>query len=99
MNDHLVTFVTITPRPEYFDQSRDAVLGIIERTRAEVGCGEFVLHEGREFDGNLYLYESFVDQSALDEHFAKDFVQEVLDSYAEWLDRPIELLKLRRFES
>ena len=89
----LFVFARIHPKPEHLIDARSAILGILDQTRSEVGCRQFWLHEGLD-DGCLYLYEEWVDESALQNHYAQAYTAEVFESYEEWLAEPVEVTKM-----
>lgn len=95
MSEALVVLARITPRPEHLDAARQAVLGIVPATRAEPGCRVFTLHDGRDGDGRLYLYEVWEDEAALAAHHAQPYTRAVFDSYRTWLSEPVEITRLR----
>lgn len=94
MDNHIVLFARITPRPEFFEDARRAVLSIVPATREEPGCHEFILHEG-DGDGRLYLYEKFVDEAAFAAHHAQPYTRDVFEKYETWLAAPVEITRLR----
>ena len=95
MPEQLTVIARITPKPEHFGAARQAILGILSATRAEVGCRMFRLHENRDAGGRLYLYEVWESEAALAAHHAQPYTQEVFESYREWLAEPVELTMLR----
>lgn len=84
----------ITPHPEYFDAAREAVCGIIDRTRAEPGCIEFRLSENVE-TGTLHLYEEWEDEAALKAHHEQPYTLAVFEAYENWLAEEPEIVRLR----
>lgn len=89
----LSVFATIHSKPECFDEVKSAILGILEQTRAEIGCEAFTLHEGGE--GTLHLFEIWTDEAALQAHYEQPYTREVFEAYEEWLHRPVEVLRMR----
>lgn len=89
----LFVFAKITPKLEYLSEARNAILGIIEQTRLESGCRQFVLHEGKE-DDCLYLYEEWDDQATLAKHYDQPYTKAVFESYEQWLAVPVEVTKM-----
>lgn len=98
MSEQLTLVARISPKPEYFEVARQAVLGIIRATRAEPGCIEFVLHKEREGGGQLYLYEVWASEGALAAHHDEPYTKAIFHSYREWLSEPVEIKMLRRIE-
>lgn len=87
MSDRLCLLATITPKPAHFDAARDAILGILDATRAESGCHIFRLHADAA-GARLFLYEEWTDQAALDAHYAQDYTRAVFAQYEDWLAQP-----------
>lgn len=96
MTERLTIFARITPKTEYFEDARQAVLDIISATLAEPGCHTFTLHEDAEARQRLYLYEIWENESALSAHHEQSYTQAVFDSYREWLSEPVEITVLRQ---
>ena len=95
MSHTLLLFAKITPKSEYFDQAKAALLSIIGQTRDEKGCYQFELTQG-ESDGSLFLYEEWASQQALDEHYAQPYITRVFQDYESWLSCPVEITRLRK---
>ncbi len=95
MNNAFLLFVQITPKQEYYDQAKAALLSIIDQTRNEKGCYQFELTQG-ESDGSLFLYEEWANQQALDEHYAQPYIVHVFQKYEQWLSCPVEITRLRK---
>ncbi|NDL58336.1 putative quinol monooxygenase [Phytoactinopolyspora mesophila] len=93
-NNHLFIFAKITPKPEHYLAARDALAGIVERTRSEEGCHAFSLLEN-ESEGLLCLYEEFTDEAALDYHYRQSYTQEVFELYKDWLASAVEVTKMQ----
>ncbi len=90
----LFVFAKIIPKPEHLSDARSAVVGIVERTRAEPGCRQFFLHEGID-DASLYLYEEWESDAALAEHYNQPYTTKVFDAYQRWLAKPVEVTKMK----
>ncbi|MBX2854368.1 MAG: antibiotic biosynthesis monooxygenase [Rhodobacteraceae bacterium] len=95
MTQPLCIIATITPRPEHLEDARKAILGVISQTVSEAGCRTFRLLEGNE-DANLYLYEEWDDQAALDAHYAQPYIKTVFEAYQRWLAKPVDIIRLQR---
>ena len=90
MSQTLFVMARIVPKPEHLEQARDAIVGIVDATRREPGCLQFVLHEGND-DGSLYLYEEWTDAAALDRHYEQPYTRAVFESYDAWLAEPVDV--------
>lgn len=93
----LAAFATITLKPEHFAEAKAAVVGILERTRAEPGCITFELHEAPD-DAILHLYEVWAGSAALESHHAEEYTQEIFKLYEGWLAKPLELTLMQPVE-
>ena len=90
----LCVFAIITPKQEYFETALNAVLAIIEKTNKEEGCYQFDVHTDMPRT-QLFLYERWHDEAALQFHYKQDYTQEVFASYTDWLDKPVEITKMQ----
>ena len=91
----LFVFAKISPKPECFEDARNAVLEIVPKTLREPGCLQFELYEGNS-DDCLYLYEEWQDEGALAEHYQQPYTQAVFESYQQWLASPVEVQKMAK---
>jgi len=94
MNNHVFIFAKITPKPTYFEVSKEAIKNILPMTRNEPGCLEFTLHE--DDAGSLCLYEEWVDENALKNHHNMDYTKAVFEAYTNWLAAPPQISKLMK---
>jgi len=90
-NNHLFIFAKITPKKEFKDNVRDAILSVIDKTLQEEGCFEFKFLFDEE---NFYLYEEWKDLNALELHYDMPYIKEVFKSYETWLSKPVEVIKM-----
>ena len=99
MSDHLFLTAVITPKPEHFDDAKAALIAILPQTREEPGCIQFFLHQGiGDRSGSLILYEEFVDEAALQTHYAFDYTIAVFEKYQNWLAKDVEIIKMNRID-
>ncbi len=94
--ERLFVFAKITPKSEYFDNAKQAIIDILKPTRSEPGCHQFELHENI-LEGHLFLYEEWEDAEALDEHYQKPYTSAVFENYEEWLASPVEVSKMKKY--
>ncbi|WP_310620863.1 putative quinol monooxygenase [Flexibacterium corallicola] len=93
MSHPLFIFAEITPKPEHFKDAQQAIISILDETRAEAGCRSFDLFTSPAGD-TLYLFEEWDNQSALDQHHDQPYTRAVFKSYEEWLAKPPRILPL-----
>ncbi|GHB70578.1 hypothetical protein GCM10008107_20030 [Psychrosphaera saromensis] len=83
----------ITPKPEFYQQCRQKIKDVVPITRAEDGCIRFEIYED-DSTKQLVFVETFSDQQALDEHYAKPYVLPIFEFYKVALQREPEIHKL-----
>lgn len=91
----LFVFARISPKDENFEEAKNAILNILQRTREEPGCRQFELHQDDE-GRSLFLYEEWESESALEEHYLKPYTTQVFENYKQWLAAPVEIVKMRK---
>lgn len=77
-------------KPGKEDQLRQATLAIVEPTRSEEGCMQFVVHEDLNAPGTFFIRESWRDQAALDAHFAQPYLQALVEIHKDVLAEPLK---------
>ncbi|WP_444959113.1 putative quinol monooxygenase [Microbulbifer sp. ZKSA002] len=90
---NLFIIAKISPKTEFFDQAKQAILSIVANTLEEEGCLKFAVHEDGE---NLFLYEEWRSQEDLDKHYIMPYITPIFEAYQEWLKEPVEINKLER---
>ncbi|MFC3214307.1 MULTISPECIES: putative quinol monooxygenase [Novosphingobium] len=78
-------FATIPVKPEHLEDAREAVAGIVPRTRAEDGCEHFEPYRAADGSSNLYIFERWADRAAFDFHHAQEYTKDVFAKYEGWL--------------
>jgi quinol monooxygenase YgiN len=94
MTGHTFILAKITPKAEYFDLAKAAIINIIPSTLNESGCLNFTLHQDAE--GSLFLYEEWLDDKALQYHHEMNYTQAVFEAYKAWLACPPEITTLTK---
>lgn len=84
-------------RPGKEDELRQATLAIVEPTRAEDGCIQFVVMEDTATPGQFFIRETWRDQAALDAHFAQPYLKDLVDLHARILAEPLKMHPLKVF--
>lgn len=90
-------FAKITPKSEFFEEAKQAILDIIPQTLQEPGGKIFNLHTLIHADEtkSLCLYEIFETQSDYDYHHAQNYTKKIFEAYKQWLAVPVEISKLQ----
>ena len=89
---NLLTVVAVLrAKPGKEEALREALLGLVDPTRAEPGCLQYDLHVSNENPAEFLFYEKWVDRAALDEHFQKPHLTKLTDRSDELLSEPMDL--------
>ena len=97
MDKQVVFFLKITPKPEFYERLRSAILDVIPKVLKEPGVRVFNLHESlTDEDKSLYLYEVFDSQEAYNFYIEQSYTQAIKLHFKEWLASPIEAVKLSK---
>ena len=68
MSKNLTVVAHIRAKAGYEEQVREALLSLIEPTRAEAGCVNYELHCSLEDAALFFFYENWVSRAAWEEH-------------------------------
>ncbi|MFT2089939.1 putative quinol monooxygenase [Paraglaciecola sp. 2405UD69-4] len=90
-------FATITPKEQFFDIAKNAILSILEPTRQEAGCVQFDVHSNKE-QTQLFLYEQWKSEQDLQLHYQQNYTQRVFEAYEKWLAKPVDITTFNLLE-
>ena len=90
---NLFLIAKVLPKPEHFQDAKNALLDIVEQTLQEDGCIQFELYDDKKY---LYLYEEWIDEDALAQHYDEPYTKVVFDKYQQWLLEPVEIMKMSK---
>ncbi len=92
----LVSIAVLIAREGQQQALKQALLALVEPTRAEPGNLDYVLFENRDEPGTFYMREAFRDQAALDAHFSMPYFQRFAAASDALLAEPLKLLFLEQ---
>jgi quinol monooxygenase YgiN len=96
MNSHLTVVAELNAKPGKENDLRDALTGLMEPTRSEEGCVEYLLHESTDQPGRFLFYENWKSREALDQHLGTPHLQALGARSAELLAEPARILTYTR---
>lgn len=99
IDETLVSIAVLKANPGQREALRDSLLALIEPTRAEPGCLDYVLFELRDEPGTFYMREAFTSSAALDLHKATPHFQAFAAKAGNLLAEPLRLVFLDRVSS
>jgi quinol monooxygenase YgiN len=68
--------------PENLERAKPVMRAMVEASRAETGCLEYVYAEDLFVPGLIHVKERWANQAALDAHFASEHIQVGRESWA-----------------
>ena len=96
MKSHLTVVAELNAKPGKENDLRDALTGLIELTRSEEGCVEYLLHESTDQRGRFVFYENWKSREALDRHLATPYLKALSARSEELLAEPARILTYTR---
>jgi quinol monooxygenase YgiN len=87
----------ITPKTEFYGECKQRITDVLSITKAEEGCIRFEIYENQATK-QLVFVETFLNQAALDEHYAQPYVLPIFEFYQTALKKEPEIHKLSLIE-
>lgn len=85
----------IKPKTEHYQACKQKITNVLDMTKTEEGCKRFELYE-EQATQQLVLIETWKNQAALDEHYAKPYILPIFEFYQTALQNEPEIHKLRK---
>ncbi|HEV7325308.1 MAG TPA: putative quinol monooxygenase [Bosea sp. (in: a-proteobacteria)] len=98
-DETLISIAVLKAKPGQREQLRQSLLALIEPTRAEPGCLDYVLFELRDEPGTFNMREAFTSAAALEAHKATPHFQTFAAKAGDLLAEPLRLIFLDRVSS
>ena len=91
MADKVTVVARIKAKDGLAGQVKEALVALIEPTRAEPDCIDYILHQSAD-DPHLFLfYENWTSKDALDAHLHKPHLQDFVAKADEMLAEPLDV--------
>jgi quinol monooxygenase YgiN len=81
----------LTARPDTVDQTREALLRLIESTRAEEGCVMYELMQNNGDATDFTFVEEWTDDESLDKHLESEHIRDLQSRAAELFGAPPDI--------
>jgi len=95
----LISIAVLKAKAGQREALRESLLALIEPTRSEPGCLDYVLFELRDEPGTFYMREAFTSAAALEVHKAMPHFQAFAAKAGSLLAEPLRLIFLDRVSS
>jgi quinol monooxygenase YgiN len=96
MSKLLTVVAHFQAQPGKEDALRQALLALVQPTRAEEGCVQYDLHEENAKPGNFVFYENWKSKEALDLHMASPHFSAFLPRVPELCGEPPKIAMCTR---
>ncbi len=90
-NKKITVSGTIKAKEGMEDQLKEALLSVLQPTRAEPGCINFYLHQGHDDKSKFMAYQNWVSKEAEDEHYQQPYMQAYMSKAPGMLDGTPEI--------
>ena len=94
MGKQITVIARLKAKPGFESRLEELAKGLIEPTRAEAGCVNYVLHRDLEDPAVYYFYEIWRSQEDLNLHFQTLHLKRALEIAPEILAEPLKLTRL-----
>lgn len=91
MTEDVHVVATFKARPGKVEALQELLQGLIEPTRAEPGCLEYVLWQERDDPSRFILIERWRSQKDLDEHLETPHLTHAKQRFEDLLESPLSL--------
>jgi quinol monooxygenase YgiN len=81
-------------KPEARDRAIEAAARMQEASRAEPGCQDYGFWIAIDDPNEMFIFEHWDDQAALDAHFATPHLAEFAAAISEWIDGTPEITRI-----
>lgn len=98
-SEKVISIAVLKAKSGKRDALREGLLKLIEPTRQEPGNLDYVLFELKNESGTFYMREAFVNEAALNEHFAAPYFKVFAASIEDLLEEPLHLIFLDQVSS
>jgi len=96
MEQEKVTVVAkVKARADRIEQVKQELLALVEPTRQEPGCIDYVLHQSADDPSVFLFYENWRSQADLDTHLQKPHLKQFLDKAGALLAEPLDVTTWR----
>jgi quinol monooxygenase YgiN len=92
MNDEKIVLVArLKVKGNLVEEAKRAALSIVEDSRAEDGCLNYDIHHAIDDPTVFVWHETWANQTALDEHFAKPYFAEFFAKVGDYKDEEVQI--------
>jgi quinol monooxygenase YgiN len=98
MGKQITVIARLKAKPGLESRLEELAKALIEPTRAEAGCINYVLHRDLEDPAVYYFYENWRSQEDLNLHFQTPHLKRALEIAPEILAEPLKLTRLEMLD-
>lgn len=94
MTNYYISMAVLKAKEGKREKLQEELLKLIDPSRREIGCLEYVLFEDKQQAGTFYMREAFKDHFAFISHCNTDHFKNFAAQIDELMDGPITLIEL-----
>ena len=94
MTNYYISMAVLKAKEGKQEKLKDELLKLVNPSRQEAGCLEYVLFEDKQQAGTFYMREAFTDQLAFIAHCNTSHFKNFEAQIDELMDGPITLIEL-----
>ena len=94
MGKQITIIARLKAKPGFEKRLEELAKSLIEPTRTEAGCIDYVLHRDLEDSTVYYFYENWRSQEDLDRHFQTPHFKRSFETAPEILAEPLKITRL-----
>lgn len=94
MEKPFVSIAVIKAKTGKADTLKQELLKLIDPTRSEEGCLEYILFEDEELHGNFYMREAFSNKEAFEVHVNTDYFLNFASQLDNLTEGGVKVIKL-----
>lgn len=98
MDKQITLIARLKAKPGFENKLEEMAKSLIEPTRAEAGCINYILHRDLEDATVYYFYETWRSQEDLDLHFQTPHLKRAFELAPEILAEPLQLTRLEKLD-
>ena len=87
----MMIIAKVNVKPENANDFIEAAKAMIEKSNNESGCSFYQLYQDPYDNSKMVFVEEYLNQAAVDEHFATEYFEAFGDEIADFVDGPAEI--------
>jgi quinol monooxygenase YgiN len=91
-SQNITVFARIKAKTGKEEETKNALMALIDPTREESGCIEYTMHQSSDDPSLFMFYEIWASKNDLDDHLQKPHLAEFVKKADELLAEPLDIM-------